>query len=91
MEREGKFKLELDLETIKELKVLIDYGFKNFPFMTENINNFDNSLRNIINSGCFKHSIFQRTIRKGINEYLTFCPMCNPELQEKYKDTKDDY
>ena len=89
MEREGKFKIEVDLETMRHLKVLIDFGFKNFPFMTKEIGTFDNLLRDIINSGCFKHSIFQRTIRESAREYLTFCPKCNPELQVKYKDTKN--
>ena len=89
MKREGKFKIKIDLETIRELKVLIDYGFKNFPFMTINISSFDNLIRNIINNGCFKHSIFKRTIHTGNRDFLTFCPKFNPELQLKYKNDKD--
>jgi len=79
------FEIKLDRETINDLKQLINFANKNFPFLPTRLLRLEYQLNQIIINGCFKHGIMCETFETGINSSITICPKCNPDEYKKYK------
>lgn len=79
-----KFKVELGVETIRDMLRLLEYSSGGrYPFLTDRLYELERNLRDILIKGCFKHSVIMMSIRVSPNEIITFCPICNPEYMEK--------
>jgi len=55
--RENTFKVEIDIETMEDIRKLISFASETYPFITKRLFEFDTKLHNIIQRGCFKHNL----------------------------------
>ena len=81
----NKFNIDLPIETIRELRDLIEFCHKNFPYIPPHLWTFYNECNQILNKGCFKHNTFRQRFRISKNETISICVKCDPKQYDKLK------
>ena len=87
---ELKYKVEMNVETMRDVKDLIYFCRDHFPFTKNTLWNLCRELSNIIQDGCFKHNRLRKEFRTGTNSTESICPKCSPkrytELRKDFKE-----
>lgn len=73
------WKISIDDETLRDIKGLIMFCGKNFPFLPVKLWNLYKEFDEILLNGCFKHNIFTEEFRTIPNSTIRICPECSPE------------
>jgi len=80
-----RYKVELDIETMQDIKDLIYFCSQHFPYTKKNLWSLERQLGEIIKHGCFKHNILRETFRTSPQESISLCKKCNPKEYAKLK------
>ncbi len=79
-----QYKVPIDMETMEQVKHLIEFSQKQYPFIEDKLFTFKKQLSEIVQLGCFRHNRLMDTYEVNKNEKITFCRKCQPELFDKY-------
>lgn len=79
------YKVELDIETMQDIKDLIYFCNEHFPYTKSSLWKVNKEFENIILNGCFKHNILRENFNTGENSSISICRLCNPKKYSKLK------
>lgn len=79
------WKLIIDEETMRDIRDLVFFCNKNFPFTKDSLWNLYREFDDILQHGCFKHNILTEEFRTSPNSTVSICPQCSPKEYVKYK------
>lgn len=78
------FNVEMDISLMTDMIEVIEY-VKKYPCQKSSLWKFQDTLRNIILNGCFKHNILTERFEVDSTTTHWICPKCCPKEYKEYK------